>query len=113
MSHFKIKKAQKKRRPMGDGRAIQLIRRERSFPASFKARTPDHHHRRIAAAIPNQQTLDAFLSQLKEGPERDTAFEVLKPLLRFPAVDRISAPKIDHTQSDENVVASESGADQV
>lgn len=93
MSQFKIKNTHKKIRPMGDGRAIQLIRRERSFPMDFKARTPDHHHRKIAAAIPNQSTLDAFLAQLTEGPERNTAFEVLKPLMRFPAVDRISAPK--------------------
>ncbi len=94
MSQFRIKKARKKilRR---EGMAYQTMRFERSFPTNFKARTPDHHHRKVAAAIPNQGTLDNFLAQLAEGPERDMAFEVLKPLLRFPALNRLAASKLD------------------
>jgi len=108
MSQFKIKKAHKKVFRRG-GVAYQTTRRERSLPTDFKARTPDHHHRKVAAAIPNQQTLDAFLSQLAEGAERDMAFEVLKPLLRFTAVNRL-ASKLDEApaQVDEIDVVSES-----
>ena len=49
---------------------------------TFKTRTQEAKHRRIAQGLPTQQALDYFLSRF-EPAEKDFVLELLRPYLSF------------------------------